>query len=103
MIGLLISHGEIDQALDHYLILADSYYHLAQIDRAREVYQEALKLAPRGAPEKRWQVRILHKIGDIDMQRVDWKRAIEAYEQIREIATRTAVVTGLGHAQSAFE
>ncbi len=86
LIDLFISHGEIDNALDHYLILADSYYHLAQIDRAREVYQEALKLAPRGTPEKQWQVRILHKIGDIDMQRVDWKRAIEAYEQIREIA-----------------
>ena len=86
LIDLFISHGEIDKALEHFLILADSYYHLAQMDRAREIYQEGLKLAPRGDPEKRWKVRILHKIGDIDMQRVDWKRAIEAYEQIREIA-----------------
>ncbi len=86
LIDLLISHGEIDQALEHYLILADSYYHLAQIDKARDIYQEALRLAPRGTPENRWEVRILHKIGDIDMQRVDWKRAIESYERIRELA-----------------
>ena len=86
LIDLLISHGEIDEALEHYLILADSYYHLAQTDQAREVYQEALRLAPRGTPERRWEVRILHKIGDIDMQRVDWRHAIEAYEQIRECA-----------------
>ncbi|MDY7080731.1 MAG: tetratricopeptide repeat protein [Chloroflexota bacterium] len=86
LIDLLISHGEIDKSLEHYLILADSYYHLAQMDRAREIYQEALRIAPRGTPENRWDVRILHKIGDIDMQHVDWKRAIEAYEQIRKLA-----------------
>ena len=86
LIGLLIRHGEIDQALEHYLILADSYYHLAQMDRAREVYQEALRLAPRGNPAQRWEVRILHKIGDIDLQRVDWRRAIEVYRQIRKLA-----------------
>ncbi len=86
LIDLLISHGEIDEALEHYLILADSYYHLAQMDQAREMYQEALRLAPRGTPERRWEVRILHKIGDIDMQRVDWRHAIEVYEQIRKLA-----------------
>ncbi|HET90354.1 MAG TPA: tetratricopeptide repeat protein [Chloroflexi bacterium] len=86
LINLLISHGEIDRALEHRLVLADSYYHLAQIDKAREIYQEALRLAPRGTPGNRWEVRILHKIGDIDMQRVDWKRAIESYERIRELA-----------------
>ncbi|RLC68092.1 MAG: hypothetical protein DRI48_00540 [Chloroflexi bacterium] len=86
LIDLLISHGEIDEALENYLILADSYYQLAQMEQARETYQEALRLAPRGSPERRWEIRILHKIGDIDMQRVDWKHAIEVYERIRELA-----------------
>lgn len=86
LIDLLISHGEIDKALEHYLNLADSYYHAAQMDQARDTYQEALRLAPRGDPERNWAVRILHKIGDIDMQRVDWKGAIDIYEQIRDLA-----------------
>ncbi len=86
LIDVLVSHGAIEEALEHYMMLADSYYNLAQIDQARETYQEALRLAPRGDPQKRWAVRILHKIGDIDMQRVDWKRAIGDYEQIRKIA-----------------
>jgi tetratricopeptide (TPR) repeat protein len=86
LIDILVSHGEIEEALGHYLSLAESYYNLAQMDRAREIYQEALKLAPRGDPGRLWTVRILHKIGDIDMQRVDWKRAVGVYEQIRKVA-----------------
>jgi tetratricopeptide (TPR) repeat protein len=86
LIDVLVSHGAIEDALEHYLMLAESYYNQAQMDQAREMYQEALRLAPRGDPQKRWAVRILHKIGDIDMQRVDWKHAIGDYEQIRKIA-----------------
>ncbi len=86
LINLLISHGEIDKALSHYLILADSFYQLAQMDQAQEVYQEALRLAPRVDQERDWTVRILHKIGDIHMQRVDWKRAISVYERIRDLS-----------------
>jgi len=86
LIDILIGHGEIDEALIHYLNLADSYYQLAQMDQAREIYQEALRLAPRGAPDHQWEVRILHKIGDIDMQRVDWRHAIKIYERIRKLA-----------------
>ena len=86
LIDLLSSYGAVDQALEHYMILADSHYHQAQMDQTRETYQEALKLTPRGSPERQWRVRILHRIGDIDMQRVDWKRAVEVYEQIRTLA-----------------
>jgi tetratricopeptide (TPR) repeat protein len=46
------------------------------------MYQEALQLAPRGSAERRWEVRILHEIGDIHMQRVEWRRAVEVYERI---------------------
>jgi len=86
LIDLLVSHGEVDRALEQYLALGDTYYQLAQLDRAREKYGEALRLAPRGNPEHRWEVRILHRIADIDMQRVDWRRAQGIYEQIRNLA-----------------
>ena len=85
LIDTLVSHGEIDEALENYLILASSHYQLAQMEKALEVYQEALRLAPRGSGSRQWSVRILHSIGDIDMQRVDWRRAISVYEQIRQL------------------
>ena len=86
LIDLYTSHGQIDLALDHYLVLAESYFHRAQMDQAKDVYQEALRLAPRGNSERRWEVEILHRIADIDMQRIDWKRAATVYERIRRLA-----------------
>lgn len=86
LIGLLVERGQIDQALEQYMVLGETYYQMAQWDKARETYDEALRLAPRGSPERRWAVRILHRMGDIDMQRVDWKRAIAVYERIRDLA-----------------
>jgi tetratricopeptide (TPR) repeat protein len=95
LIDLLIRHGEIDRAIEHYVLLADGHYQLAQVDKAREKYREALRLAPRGSAERGWPVQILHQMGDIDMQRLSWRDALTVYEQIRKYAPEDerAVVT----------
>jgi len=85
LIDLLVSQGEIERALEQYLILGDTYYQMAQWDWARDKYNEALQLALQKNAGREWAVRILHRIGDIDMQRVDWKQAIAVYEQIRDL------------------
>jgi tetratricopeptide (TPR) repeat protein len=82
LIDLLISFGEIDQAMEQYLSLADAYYQLAQIDKALEKYAEALRLAPRTSDEKHWQARLLRKMGDLYMRRVNWRKAVEIYRQL---------------------
>lgn len=86
MIELLVNRGDIDQALEQYMALADDYYQLAQIDQALEKYNEALQLSSRASNERMWKVRILHKIGDISMQRVDWRQATAAYEKIKALS-----------------
>jgi tetratricopeptide (TPR) repeat protein len=86
MIDLLVHRGEIDQALEQYMSLADNYYQLAQIDKALEKFNEALYLASQASNERMWKARILHKIGDINMQRVDWRRATAAYEEIKALS-----------------
>jgi tetratricopeptide (TPR) repeat protein len=85
LIALLVDRQQFEQALEHYLVLADSYYQLARLDQAREVYQEALGIASSVDQGADWTVRILHSIGDLDMQRVDWRKAISVYEQILEV------------------
>jgi tetratricopeptide (TPR) repeat protein len=86
MVNLLVNRGEIDQALEQYMSLANDYYQLAQIDEALEKYNEALNLTSRASKERTWKVQILHKIGDINLQRVDWRRATAAYEEIKALS-----------------
>jgi tetratricopeptide (TPR) repeat protein len=84
LIELLKRHGRIDDALNHYLGMGETYFQLAQVDKARETYQEALKLAPRGSADRGWRARLLKLIADIDMQRFEWKRALSAYVELRK-------------------
>ncbi len=84
LIDLLKRHGQIDRSLEHYVAMGEAYYQLAQVDKARETYQEALKLTPRAADDG-WKVRILRLIADIDMQRFDWKRALTGYRELRQL------------------
>jgi tetratricopeptide (TPR) repeat protein len=84
LIDLLKRHGDIDRSLEHYIGMGTAYYQLAQVDKARDTFQEALKLAPRGSADKKWRARLLRQIADIDMQRFDWKRALVAYRELRQ-------------------
>ncbi len=83
---LLVQRGQIDDALDQYLEMADAFYQLAQPERAREVYNDALRMAPRGTQERQWELRILHRVADLDLQRLDWQSAIKDYEEIVRIS-----------------
>jgi tetratricopeptide (TPR) repeat protein len=82
LIEWLIQSDRLDRALEHYLALGDAQYNLAQVDEARKTYMEALKIIPSGEPGIEWRHRLLRVIADIDMQRLDWKRAIAAYSEL---------------------
>jgi tetratricopeptide (TPR) repeat protein len=82
LIDLLISFGEIDHALEQYLSLSDAYYQLAQVDKALEKYAEALRLVPRASEERRWRIRLLHKMADVQVRRAKWREALTLYRQL---------------------
>jgi tetratricopeptide (TPR) repeat protein len=86
LIDLLKRHGDIDRSIEHYIAMGNGYYQLAQVEKARETYQEGLKLAPRGSPERKWRSQLLRLIADIDMQRFDWRRALAAYMELQREA-----------------
>ncbi|GIK39374.1 MAG: hypothetical protein BroJett011_32070 [Chloroflexota bacterium] len=85
LIELYIYHQNTEQALEQYLILADSYYQLAQVDRALEKYNEALRLAASSSNALTWRADILSRMGDIYSQRFDWARATTALEDLLKI------------------
>lgn len=84
LIELLQSQGDIDRSLGHAVSMGETYYQLAQVDKARQTYNEALKLAAQGAPENKWRRRLLRLIADIDLQRFDWRHALSAYQELHK-------------------
>ena len=85
LIDELNSIGDIDSALEEYIALAEVYQRLAEMDEARQIYANALHLAQHSNAGRDWAVRILHNMADLDMQRLDWRKATQIYEQVRQI------------------
>ncbi|MGA7193478.1 MAG: tetratricopeptide repeat protein [Anaerolineales bacterium] len=85
LIDQLVARGQIDDAINEYLELAEIYYHLAELDMARKTYTTALRLVQQASADRQWNVHILQRMADIDMQRLDWKQAVRVFEQIRTL------------------
>ncbi|MBN2047856.1 MAG: tetratricopeptide repeat protein [Anaerolineaceae bacterium] len=85
LIEHLIEQNQVEEALEQYLILAKNYETLLNFDEMRKVYFDALRLAARAEASRDWSLRVLYLIADVDMQRLDWHRAIRVYEQIRTL------------------
>ena len=85
LIDQLVARGQVDDAIREYLELADIYYRLAELDNARRTYTKALRFVQQANADRSWNVHILQRMADIDMQKLDWKQAIRVYEQIRTL------------------
>jgi len=82
LIRLLAEQGAVDEALSEYINLAEAYYRLAELDVARQTYEQALRIAEQSHADRAWKVQILHHMADIDIQRLNWRKALRVYEQI---------------------
>ena len=85
LIELLISNNRVDEAIQAYLDLGEIYYRLAELDLSRQSYLSALRLAQQARTNRKWAVKILTKVADIDMQRLDWRQALSIFEQLRSL------------------
>ncbi|MEJ2349602.1 MAG: tetratricopeptide repeat protein [Anaerolineales bacterium] len=82
LIEQLLAGDMVHEAIQEYLSLADVYYNLADLNRARETYTEAIRLAQQAKADRGILVQILHQIADIDLQSLDWRQAVRVYQQI---------------------
>ena len=85
LIELLSNTSQIDEAIQEYLEIGEIYYRLAELDKSRQSYLLALRLAQQSRTNRKWAVQILTKIADIDMQRLDWRQALRIFEQLRAL------------------
>ena len=92
LIDLLAGHGMVDEAVGEYIELANIYYRLAELDLARKTYTTALHLAQQDGANPTWSVKLMRRMVDIDMQRLDWRQALRIYEQLRTLEPNDASV-----------
>ena len=85
LIDLLIANGRSEEVVQEYLNLVDVYFNLADLEMARRTSDQAFKVAQQTGVSRELKVKILQKIADIDLQSLDWKRALKAFEQIRNL------------------
>jgi tetratricopeptide (TPR) repeat protein len=90
LIDQVIALGKPEQAVEEYLSLAEVYYNLADLIMARQTYQQALQLAQQSNVDRKWKVKILHRIADIDLQCLDWRQALRVFDQIRSMMPEDA-------------
>lgn len=85
LISLLEDEERWDEALDHYLGLANTYQQLSDFDRAGQTYANAEKLARRVNVDPSKIVNIKHRIADIAQMRLNTRQAQRVYEEILEL------------------
>lgn len=83
LIEQLKKSGQSGEAVEEYLKLARVHYNLADLNRSRNTYTEALHYAQKSRVDNTLRIRILHHMADIDVQSFDWRQALKVYEQIR--------------------
>lgn len=85
LIDILESQGRHSEALMHYIQLGKNYKQLGNVDSAREALVMAQALAKRYNLDFDQQIAIKHQIADIDMTRLDVRRAQRTYEEILQL------------------
>ena len=83
-IDLLEEYGKKEEAITEYINLAEVFFPLAELDSARAAYSKALDLAKTTSDDGGIKLKLLLRLADIDIQRLDWESAINTYLDICE-------------------
>jgi tetratricopeptide (TPR) repeat protein len=83
LIEMLMTRGKVEDVLQEYYRLAETYYNLADLAMARKTYSRALKYAQHSNADRQTKAKLMHRLADIAMQSLDLRDAIQMYEQIR--------------------
>jgi tetratricopeptide (TPR) repeat protein len=85
LVDQLFAAGQVNDAIEELSQLAGFHYALADLESARKSYMRAYNAALRAGGELQLKVRLLQQMTDIDLQSMEWRRAIDTFEQIRLI------------------
>jgi tetratricopeptide (TPR) repeat protein len=85
LISLHEELGHYNDAIQEKIKLASVYYNLADLTQSRRIYFEAYQLNQKTTSDRDLSLKILRHLAGIELQSLDWKQAIQIYEEIRSI------------------
>jgi tetratricopeptide (TPR) repeat protein len=85
LIQLLQQQDRTEEALSQYFELAELYRQMADNESARSTLEEALQIAKHSYGNDTWTLKILHEMGDIDLSRLDQRKALAVYQEIQTL------------------
>lgn len=85
-IDLLEEYGQKEEAIQEYINLAEVFFPLAELDSARSAYTRALTLSKSLPDGAGLSMKLLQRLADLDIQRLDWESAIDTFAEISEVS-----------------
>jgi tetratricopeptide (TPR) repeat protein len=87
VINMLKEQGRVNDAIRQYTEMADFYFRLmADPGRATQIFQDALSYARANNASGVPVIPILKSLADIESQQLNWKKALDYYDEVRAIA-----------------
>ncbi len=85
-IDLLEDYGLKEEAIQEYINLAEVFFPMAELDSARTAYVKAITLSQSLSNGEAVRMKLLQRLADLDIQRLDWESAIATYTEISEVS-----------------
>lgn len=85
LLDLLVAQGLIEEALEWYLNLGNTYQQLGQSDDAIRAYREGLDLVSSTDQSREWRAKILHRLADLQNQLGAWRDALSLYTEVKQL------------------
>ncbi|MBI2845648.1 MAG: tetratricopeptide repeat protein [Chloroflexi bacterium] len=94
LLDLLAEQGNMEEALEGYLNLGQTYEQLGRSDDALRAYREGLELANETTDSVKWRAKFLHRLADLQNQLGAWRDALALYSEVKQLAPQNEEARG---------
>jgi tetratricopeptide (TPR) repeat protein len=84
LIDLLVQQNRIEEALEQYLELGESFARVNQVGKALEKFTEGVRLATRAGHSSKTLLTLRHRLAEMRARQNDFAGALSAYQEIRQ-------------------
>lgn len=84
LIDLLVQQNRLEEALEQYLELGESFARVNQVGKALEKFAEGIRLATRARHSSKMLLTLRHRLAEMRARQNDFAGALSAYQEIHQ-------------------